>query len=79
MTTNTNLPLISRAELLVVELQQIMLRLDGLNRLNLGVNLEHIARLAEVREDLVPGVLAEFPLLIGEGNRAVDRLDRDHA
>jgi hypothetical protein len=76
MTTNPDISLTDRAELLVVELQQIMLQLDSDNRLNLGVNLERIARLAEVRDDLIPGVLAEFPLLVGEGNRAMDRLDR---
>src|SRR4051794_30365887 len=79
MTTNPNIPLISRAELLVVELQHDLLEFDARNRSNLGVNLERIARLAEVRDDLISTVLAEFPLLIGEGNRVVDRLDRADA
>src|SRR5207237_1001167 len=51
----TDVPLIDRADELVVELQQIMLQLDGLNRLNLGINLAHIAPLAEAREDVGPG------------------------
>ena len=41
--------LIDRADELVVELQRIMLELDSRSRLNLGANLERIARLAEVR------------------------------
>jgi hypothetical protein len=76
MTTNQDISLIDRAEVLVGELQQIMLQLDGLNRLNLGVNLDHIARLAEVRDDLIPGILADYSLLIGEGHRVMDRPDR---
>jgi hypothetical protein len=56
-----------------------MLQLDGRNRSNLGVNLERIARLAEVRDDLIPAILADYPLMIGEGNRVMDRLDRQDA
>jgi hypothetical protein len=71
-----DVPLIDRAEAMLVELQQIMLDIDSRNRTNIQVNLEHIARIGEVREDLIPQTLEDYPLMIGEGNRACDELDR---
>jgi len=69
-------PSIDRAEALLVELQAILLRLDGRHQTNVGTNLEILACAAELREDLVPAYLAEHPLMIGEGNRICDEMDR---
>jgi len=71
--------LIDRAEALLVELQAILLRLDGRHQTNVGTNLEILACAAELREDLVPAYLAEHPLMIGEGNRICDEMDRQEA
>jgi hypothetical protein len=79
LPVTADVPLIDQAEVMLVELQRIMLQLDPRNRTNLGANLEHIARLAEVREDLIPETLADYPLEIGEGNRVCDRMDRMEA
>ena len=75
----TDVPLIDRAEALLVELQAILLRLDGRHQTNVGTNLEILACAAELREDLVPAYLAEHPLMIGEGNRICDEMDRQEA
>jgi hypothetical protein len=67
---------IERAEALILELQALMPYLSSRHRLDVGHNLDLMSRLGEVREDLVAATLAEHPLLVGEGRRLSDWLDR---
>jgi hypothetical protein len=72
-----DVPLIDRAETMLVELQSIMLQLDERDRFNLGVNLENMAQLGEVSKERIQSILDDYPLMIGPGNRMWDVMDAD--
>lgn len=73
------LPLIDRAEALVLQLEALLLAMTERDRNNLGQLLDMMGQAAGRRDDLVAEGLEDMHAYIGPGNRVHDQMDAEEA
>jgi hypothetical protein len=74
-----DVPLIDQAEALVLQLEDLLLRMADRDRSNLGHLLDILGQAAGLREDLVAEELERMHGYIGPGNRVMGQIDREQA
>jgi hypothetical protein len=74
-----DVPLIDQAEALLLELAAIIPQLSDRDVCNVGHNLDVMYRASEAGAEAFTEVLADDPMLIGEGQRICDVMDREEA
>jgi hypothetical protein len=72
-------PLIDQAEALVLQLEDLLIRMTERNRNNLGQLLDMMGQAAGLREEMVFEGLEDMHAYMGAGNRVMDQIDRNEA